>query len=247
MFPPGLGGLGLEGDQELRLAQRIRILELVAGLAVLIDMDGVGLANRGDELGAVVLLPPLSRVEDAELPVLVGVMAREDADDFLRAGDGAGVQGRRREPRVVAVESGLAGPVGKHLPEALYENLSAVVVFPPRVEDAAVGRHGRKVRVDLVVPQPPQVSPVAVAGVEVRDLGPEAIDGLHAPRGTENDVAGRQVRAFVIGVPEAEGELPHFAVGRGHLVEVVVVLAVGFLPREKDPLAVVRDVRVAET
>ena len=45
-------GGGPEGDEILALVEGIGVLELVAGLAVAVDVDGPGLADGGDKLGA---------------------------------------------------------------------------------------------------------------------------------------------------------------------------------------------------
>ena len=99
---------------------------------------------------------------------------------------------------------------------------------------------------DLVEGQPAQVAALAVARVQVADLGPPAVHRLHAAGRVEEDVAVGQIDAFVVGEAQAVGQLPDRAVRHLHLVQVVVVLAVGFLPGKEHVPAVPRHIRVAD-
>ena len=91
-------------------------------------------------------------------------------------GDGRG------GPGIVAVVLGLARAVRVHLKERLGEDLAAVIVIPPRVDDPAVIHDGRIHRMDLIESKPSQKSAVAITGVQIAHLGVEAIHLLNAPR-----------------------------------------------------------------
>jgi hypothetical protein len=174
------------------------------------------------------------------------VVAGGDPEDLLGARDLSGVEDRGGKPGVVAVAFGLAGAVDVHLEERLGEELAAVVVLPAGIEDAAVVGHGGEVGVDLVEAEAAEALAVLVAGVEVGDLGPPAVDGLDAAGGAEDDVAVGEAGGLVVGVAESVGELADPLRGDVDLIEVVVVLPVVLLPGEDDLGPVVGDVGVAD-
>jgi len=233
-------------DQELGLGERVGILEEVAVLAIGVDALGQRLADRRDELHALGLLLPAARIDDRELAGLDRVMPGGDGDGLVGARDGPRVEQCGGEPGVVAVVLGLGRAVGVHLEQPLGEDLATVAVVPARVEHAAVVGDCWVVVVDLVEGQAAEVPAVSVACVEVADLGPPAVDRLDAAGGVEDDGAIGQVRALVVGEAQAVGELPDAARGEIHLVEVVVILAVGLLPREQHPLPVEGDIGVTD-
>ena len=154
------------------------------------------------------------------------------------------VQHRRGKPRVVPVQLRLTGTVRVHLKEALRIDLAAIVVVPARVDDTAVIGDRGIIRVHLVKRQLPQVPAVSVAGEQVADLGPPAVDGLHAPSGVEDDIAAWQVRAFVVGVSQARSELSDLTIRNGHFVKVIVIFGERLFPAEQDALAVGRSIRI---
>ena len=98
----------------------------------------------------------------------------------------------------------------------------------------------------LVEPDSPHILSVAVAGEQVAHLGMPAVHRLNAARGAENKVSIRHVDRFVIGVSEPRSDLAHLPGFQVHFVKVVVVGLVRFLPGEREPLRVVRNVRVAD-
>ena len=89
-------------------------------------------------------------------------------------------------------------------------------------------------------------TPVAVHQVQVADLDPITVHGLAAARRTEQDIAVRQVDAFIVCTAGFVRQLPHRAAVDVHFVDVKVVSAVRLFPGEQNPPAVVRHVRVAE-
>jgi hypothetical protein len=99
--------------------------------------------------------------------------------------------------------------------------------------------------VNLVKCQPPQEPAVAVTAVQIADLGPPTIHNLHATGRIEDNVAVRQVGAFVIGDAQAAGQLPNSAGLQVHFVQVIIVLAIRFFPRKQHAAAVIRNVRIA--
>ncbi len=237
---------GMIGHQVLGPAQRVRILKQFAFLPEGIDLHRGRVADRGDQLRAGVLLAAFRRVDQNQFARLPGMMARGDGRDFLSPRHAASVQNRGGEPRVAAVEVTLVGPVGVHLQQRLRIDLPAVVVLPTRVQDAAVVRDRRIIVMDLIECQPPQETAVAVAAVQIADLGPPAVDDLHAAGRVEDDVAVRQVGGFVIRDAQAAGQLPDGPRCQVHLVQMVVVFAVGFLPGEQHAAAVVGHIRIAD-
>ena len=157
----------------------------------------------------------------------------------------ARVQDGSREPRVVAVEFRLPRPVGIHLKQRLRIDLAAIVVVPARVQHLAVLGDRGIVRVDLVEAEAPQEAAVGVAGVEIAYLRPPAVDRLHAAARIEQDVAVGQVGALVVGETQSRCELADRLGGYVVVVEMVVVLAIGFLPRKQNLGPVVGHVGIA--
>jgi len=199
--PEPLRPIGPERHQELRLAQRKGILELVAGLPVRVHVNRRRRTHRGDQSRPLVLLAPAARVESPQPALLERVMPAENAHDLARPRNRPRVENRRGKPRVVAVDLRLAAAVGIHLEQPLGIDLPPVVVVPAGIEDAAVGSHSRVVGVHLIEGELPQVPALQVAREEVAHLGPPAIDRLYAARGIEEDVAAGQVNPLVVGEP----------------------------------------------
>ena len=233
-------------SQKFLLVQGIGILPKLAHLPV-----GVGVLRRRvthgrDKLNPGALLPAPGRVNDRQLAGLRRVVATENGEHLLRAGNAARMGDGGGRPGIVAVELRLPRAVGVHLKERLHEDLAPVVVVPARVNHAAIVQHLRIDRMHLVEPETPEVAAIPVAGVKVARLCPEATNGLNAARRGEDDVVVRQVSGLVIGEAQARRDLAHEVGGHIQLVEMVVVLIKRLLPREEHALTIPRHRRIAD-
>ncbi len=168
------------GDNEFGLSEWVWILKEFTVLAVVIDALGFGRPNRSNKLSTGIFLASFGRIEDAEFAGLGGVMTGEDRHYFFSAGNAAGMADCRGEPGIVFVEFGLGGAIGIHLKQGLREHLTAIVVVPAHVNDPAIIEDLRVDGVHLIETKPAEVTAVGVAGVEIADLGPPAIDRLNA-------------------------------------------------------------------
>ena len=233
------------GEHHLPLVERPGVGGHAPVLAVGVDARGLGGTQRLQLFGAGRLLSSFARVEAHQLARLERMVPRGDAEEQRRAGHGARVDERGGEPGVAAVHGALARAVRVHGEQRLRVHLRAVVVFPARVEHAAVGRERGVVVVHLVERDAADAGAVRLAAVEVAHLGPPAVHDLHAARGVEEDAPVRQVTALVVGRALPGRKLPHRTRRHRHLVEVEVVAAVGRLEGVENPRAVGRDVRVA--
>jgi hypothetical protein len=167
---PRRSALRIEGDQVVVLVDGQRILEQFALLTEEIVPVGDKGPHRRDALQALVFLRTLASIQTHQFAALVGVMAGADHQDALRSRDRLGMDDRPRRVRVVAVKLDLRGPIGVHHEQLMHLAGDAVIVLPPRVHNPAIVEDLRVQRVRLVVSQPPQVTPLAVAAVQVRDV-----------------------------------------------------------------------------
>ena len=242
--PPALGQIG---EHDLPVVDGIRVGRHASALPVGVNAHGLRPTQRRELPRAGGLFASLAQVEAHQLARLERVVARGDAEEQRGARHGARVDERGGEPGVAAVDGPLVRAVHVHAEERLRVHLRAVVVFPARVEDAAVRRERGVVVVDLVEGDAPDVRAVRLAPVEVAHLGPPAVDDLHAARGVEEDASVGQVAALVVGDPLAKGQLARLLAREVVLPEVEVVAAVARLEGVEEARAVGRHVHVAET
>jgi hypothetical protein len=144
---------------------------------------------------------------------------------------------------LIAEEDHLPRAVGVHRPQVMVAHLAAVHVFPPLVEDAAIGQGPRGVLVLHVGREPTDVSSIRVATVEHGHLGNVARHPPLAAAGGEDDVAVGEIRRLDV-VVRAVGELAEAGAVELRLVEAVIGLAAPAVG-EEDGAAVVVELGVA--
>ena len=223
---------GRISHQAFLAAQRIWVLPEFPLLPVGIDALGRRLADWGDELDAAVPLAAPGGVNDRQFARLRRMVAAQDGQDLLRAGDAPRMGDGGREPAIVSVKCGLPGAVRIHLKEGLGENLAPVIVIPSGINHAAIIQDLGIEGVDLVKAEAAQESALRVAGVEIADLRPPAIHRLHATRRSKHDVVVRQVRRLVVRKAQARSNLRNLVGRYVQFVEVIVILVERLLPRE---------------
>ena len=244
--PKLLLSLGPKCHQIVFLIQRIRILPLVSSLPVPVDFyDALKFLNRCDKSHAARFLPSHRRVDDGQLPALVGMVPGKDGQNFPGARNATGMENCRGKVGVVSVILGLLRTVRVHPEQRLGINLAAIVVFPACIRyQPGLRVNLGIIAVHLVESNPAHVLPVFVHQVHIAHAHVPAVHVLNAPRGTAHDVAIRQVDSLIIGEAQAGSELAYFPRLNIHFIQMIVIAAGRLFSGEENALAVIRHVRV---
>jgi len=218
------------GDQEQVLCQWIRIAvarRTHAARHVQVVRAAVGIDNRD-----------VSRMFRPTVPW------RKRRHDLARVRDRLGIDHHIARMLIAKIDHHV-GPVGVDRPEVMVQELIAVDVLPAHVQHSAVGQHPGRVFLFRVVGQHADVGAVRVAAVQRGNLGLPARHEPVATAGTENDRVVGSVDGLDI-VVRPVGQLPEIRAVDADFVQVV-----GRSPapaiREQDFLAVVVDVRIADS
>ena len=219
--------LGPECHQVVFLIQGIRILPLISVLPVLIDSyRAVRLFDRSNQGHSACFFSTLGRVDDGQLPALVGMVPGENGQNFPRVRNASGMENCRGKVGVVSIIPGLLRAVRIHLEQRLEKYLTAVVVFPtcvrnqpaPRVNLGIVGMY-------LIDSNPAHLFPVLIHQVHIAHAHVPAVNVLNTARGTEHDVATRQIDPFIISESLAESELADFPSLKVHFIQMIIFTA----------------------
>ena len=165
--------------------------------------------------------------------------------NFGAALDPAGMENRRRKPRVITVEFRLTRPVRIHLKQRLRIKLTPVIIFPPGIKHTPIRSNSRKVSMNRVKAQTPKPPAIFIASVKITHLRPPAVNNLNASRGIKNYIAIRKIRSFIIGKTKTECQLPNIPARRIHLVQMIIILAIRLFPRKQNTPPVIRNIRIA--